>query len=144
VPGAYTILPARSLVLTWAWGVLTDQELIDHARTLSADPRFGQDFAQLSDLREVTDLRVTSAGVRTLASINPFGAGARRALLTSADSAFGMARMYELMRDNASSDAVHVFRELETALQWLKASVTEVERVKARSKLDAVFDSSGT
>ena len=84
MPVGYTIDLARSLVLSRGWGVVTDREILAHARALTADPRFERSFHQLADLREVTDARVTDfANKQMLVRLNPFGAGARRAMVVT-------------------------------------------------------------
>ena len=40
MPGSYLIDVANGIVFTRAWGVLADDEIIAHAQTLRADPRF--------------------------------------------------------------------------------------------------------
>jgi hypothetical protein len=105
MPCAYTIDLARSLVLSRGWGVLTDRELLVHVRALTADPRFARYLRQLADLRDVTDVQVTASTIiREMVRLNPFGAGARRALVVTSDVVFGMARMYQILRDEPSEE----------------------------------------
>lgn len=104
MPFAFTIELSRRLVLSRGWGVLTDRELVAHVRALAADPRFRPDLHQLCDFVDVTDVKVTAAGVREMTGLNPFGAGARRALAVSSDVAYGMARMYQIMRGDAPDE----------------------------------------
>ena len=119
MPGAYTIDLARSLVLSRGWGgVVTDRELLAHVRALTADPRFAQHFHQLTDLREVTDFEVTASTIREMARLNPFGAGARRALVVTSHEVFGMVRMYQLLTDE-SPDELQIFWKTVDALRWL-------------------------
>jgi len=101
MPGAYTINLALSLVLSRGWGVVTDRELLAHVRALTADPRFAPHFHQLADLRDVTDFEVTASTIREMAKLNPFGAGARRALVITSGEVFGMVRMYQLLTDES-------------------------------------------
>ena len=118
MPGSYTILPAARFVYTRGWGVVTDEQLHAHAIALRADPRFQPAFAQLADLRDVSDIQITSAGIRTMPLLNPFGKGARRAFVTPNTTAFGLARMYELMKQD-DDDQLMVVREISDALKWL-------------------------
>ena len=118
MPGSYTILPAARFVYSRGWGVLTDEHLQAHATALRADPRFLPSFAQLADFRDVSDIQVTSAGIRAMTHINPFGKGARRAFVTPNATAFGLGRMYELMKSN-DEDQLMVVREVSEALKWL-------------------------
>jgi hypothetical protein len=113
---------------------VTDCELLAHARALTADPRFARNFHQLADLREVTDARVTeSTNKQLLVKLNPFGAGARRAMVVTCDVAYGMARMYQILREG-SLDELEIFRELDDALQWLGIAEAKAELLSALSQ----------
>lgn len=118
MPGAYTIDLPRSLVLSRGWGVLTDRELLAHVRALTTDSRFAPHFRQLADLRDVMEVKFTASTIREMVRLNPFGAGARRALVVTSDELFGMARMYQLLTDE-SPDELQIFRKMDDALQWL-------------------------
>ena len=48
-------------------------------------------------------------------------AGARWAIIASTDVVFGMARMYELLRGDASYE-IRVFRSAEEAQRWVEES----------------------
>jgi len=133
MPGAYTIDLARSLVLSRGWGVVTDRELLAHVRALTADPRFAPHFRQLADLRDGTDMQVTASTIREMVRLNPFWAGARRALVVTSDVVFGMARMYQLLRDE-SPDELQIFRKVDDALQWLGIADAKEELLLALSQ----------
>jgi hypothetical protein len=130
MPGSYAIDTGRSLVLSRGWGVLTDGELLAHVRALAIDQRFAPHFCQLADLRDVTTFEVSSATIRAMASLNPFGVGARRALVVGSDVAFGMARMYQILRDE-SPDVFEIFREIVPALDWLGLADARHELIAA-------------
>jgi hypothetical protein len=118
MPAAYTIDEPRSLVLSRAWGAVTDGELLAHARTLAADPRFRPHFRQFSDFRDATRTDITRAGLRHHSSLNPFGPGARRAIVVGSDVVYGMARMYQVMRAE-DGDELEIFRDAGQAFEWL-------------------------
>jgi hypothetical protein len=118
MPSDYRIDRPRSLVISRSWGMVTDQDLLGHARALGRDPHFRSDMRQLYDFREVTIPNVGSATVLELANLSPFGVGARRACIVGSEVAFGMARMFQMLRDTAR-DEIQVFREAEPALEWL-------------------------
>jgi hypothetical protein len=103
-------------------------------RTLSADPRFAKNFCQLADLRDVTDIQVTAATIREMVRLNPFWAGARRAVVVTSDVVFGMARMYQILRDE-SPDALEIFRKMDGALQWLGIVDEKAELLSTLSKV---------
>ncbi|MFI5120946.1 MAG: hypothetical protein ACHQM4_11065 [Thermoanaerobaculia bacterium] len=118
MPCSYTILPESRFVYTRGWGVVTDAMVLAQAHALKSDPRFQPSFAQLYDLRDAT-LAFTSEGLREVALMSPFGAGARRAFVSgSSDAIFGMVRMYEALREPAR-DQVMGFHDMHEALRWL-------------------------
>ncbi|MBI3449325.1 MAG: hypothetical protein HY049_10475 [Acidobacteria bacterium] len=118
MPGSYIIDAPRGIVFSRGWGVLTDVEILAHARALRADPRFDPSLRQVADFRGLTEIRVTSRGVRLTAEINPFRTDARRAFIAPTDEAFGLLRMFSLYAD-ASPAQVRIFRELGPALEWI-------------------------
>jgi hypothetical protein len=130
MPCSYTIDLARSLVLSRGWGILTDGELLAHVRALTIDPRFARSFHQLADLRDVADVEVSTSTIREMARLNPYGDGSRRAVVVTSDVLFGMARMYQILRDEPT-DELEVFRKLDDALRWLGIFTSKEELVYA-------------
>ena len=133
MPCGYTIDLARSLVLSRGWGVVTDREILAHVRALIADPRFARNFHQLLDLRDVTNVQFTASTVREMVRLNPFGAGARRAVVVTNDIVFGMARMYQILADE-SPDELQIFRKMDDALQWLGIADAKAALLSALSQ----------
>jgi hypothetical protein len=122
MPIAYRIDQDRRLVLTRAWGVLTDADILDHKEHLAKDPHFQAPMVELSDLRSVERLDVTTEGVKAMVAHDAGNvdrvAGHRLALVVGSDEVFGMARMYGLRR-GADGDGVGVFRDMAEAEAWL-------------------------
>lgn len=140
MPANYSIDVVRHLVVSRGWGTLTEEAMLGHARRLAGDPRFRRDMRHLFSFRDVTDARLSSNAVGAVAMANPFGAGAQRAILVGSEVAFGVARMYELLRTPAP-DQLQVFRELEPALEWL--GLTEA-KADVLAQLAAIRESPGT
>ena len=118
MPADYRIARALGLVISRGWGVVTDDDLLGHARALGRDPHFRPDLRQLYDFRDAAAQDFGGATVLELANLSPFGAGARRAIVVGGDIAFGMAQMFKLLRDNLRDD-IRVFRDVGEALAWL-------------------------
>jgi hypothetical protein len=137
MPAAYAIDPVRCLVLSRAWGVLTDHDLLAHTRAVAADPRFAPHFNQLADLRDVTEFQVATSTIWEIARLNPYGAGARRAAVVRSDLVYAMARMYQMMRAQ-SLDEMEVFRELDQALHWLGLAEASTELLSALSNASPI------
>ncbi len=76
-------------------------------------------MAQLADLRAVEDYELRIETLRQLASLSPFGAGSRRAIVVGSVAAYGLARMFQVLREG-SPDVLRIFRNMEAALEWLE------------------------
>lgn len=118
MPGSYLIDSTRSIVFSRAWGILTDDELLWHAQTLRADPRFDPAFRQIGNFLDLSEVRVTAEGVRTLAQFNPFNTDSRRAIVAPTDLAFGLVRMFEA-HTRSDPDQFRVFRAIGPAFEWV-------------------------
>ena len=116
--GSYLIDAPRGIVFSRGWGYLTDGEILEHARRLAADPRFASRFSQVTDFRDLSELRVTAKGVQRVSESNPFRRDARRAFVVASNEAFGMVRMFEQFAD-AEPGQFAVFRTLEPAMAWV-------------------------
>jgi len=122
MPIDYQIDRARRLILTRAWGTLTDGDILSLKAKLLSDPEFDPDMPELSDVSAIEQLEVTAAGVRAMVAHDSQNAarrsGFRLALVVPADEAFGMARMYQMMGDR-QDHTVGVFRSRAEAEVWL-------------------------
>jgi hypothetical protein len=136
VPGSYLIDVANRLVVSRVWGVVAAETFIAHARGLAADSRFEPSFRQIADLREIARAELSAEDVRQIAEANPFGPGARRAVVVGADVIFGLARMYEQLADQ-SPDQFRVFRDYDEAVRWL--GLPEGWTPPPLDRADAVF-----
>jgi hypothetical protein len=118
MPASYVIDTERRRVISRAWGVLSEEELIAHYRAIAADLSFDPTFSQIADLREVTGFALSSSAVRREASMRVFDRTARRALVATSDIAFGLSRMYASEAYDVSP-STEVFRDMADAEEWL-------------------------
>ena len=80
---------------------------------------FDPSFSQLSDLMHVTVMNITGAEMQELVASTAFSSRSRRAVLASNDLAFGLARMFEQIREAKGDLGIRVLRKLEDALDWI-------------------------
>ena len=118
MPASYLIDQERGVVFSRGWGVLTDEEILAHAKVLRADARLTPGLRQVADFRDVTTLGVTSEGVRRAAKNNPWGPDARRSMIAPLDETLGMLRMFGIYL-NADTSQFRIFRSLEPAMEWV-------------------------
>ncbi|HTQ58723.1 MAG TPA: hypothetical protein VMI32_00745 [Candidatus Solibacter sp.] len=102
-----------------ATGVLNKEDALAHQNRLRADPDFDPAYSQLLDFRHVTQIELTAADIQQLAVSNIFSSESRRAFLVPNDLAFGLARMYEMLRESAGERGIRIFRDLDEALGWV-------------------------
>lgn len=119
MPADYFFDHSHNLVYSYAQGPLSFNEMIDHQCRLRNDPQFRDTMNQLIDFCSVTELHIASAGVRHLSEASFFSATSRRAIVVDGrDVMFGLARMYEILRDRGP-EQITVFRSFPEALKWL-------------------------
>jgi len=121
MPTFFNIDKDRRLVMSTATGVFNKEDALSHQQRLQAHPDFDPSYSQLADFTHVTKFDVTAEDIRQLAFNSLFAPSARRALLVSGDFAFGLGRMYEMLREGAGESGVRVFRNLDEALDWVLA-----------------------
>lgn len=121
MPAFYKIDRENRLVMSIASGTITMAEALDHHQKLRSDPDFDPAFSQLLDVSHVTKIELTTEDVRRLAQAAMFSSTSRRAILVSSDTAFGLARMFEILRESAGDTGIEVFRDLDEALDWVLA-----------------------
>jgi hypothetical protein len=104
-------------------GTLGDRDLLGLADELEKTPELRTDFSLLIDLRQADGTGVTSAGVRALVA-RPLvlSAASRRAVVVPSDLGFGMARMYEMLREDRGG-ATRAFRDYDEARRWVETDV---------------------
>ena len=110
---------ANRIVILNVSGELEDSDLLSLAIGIEDDPEVKPDFSLLVDARRADARSVTSAGVRALASRRfALSPGSRRGIVVPNELGFGMARMYEALRDTWGG-AIRVFRDYEEAQRWV-------------------------
>ena len=118
LPATYSIDVSRKLVISRAWGAITNDDVREHARKLRADPLFDPGYRQLLDMSGITE-DLVDINTKQESSNNPlFAPGVRRAWVSSADYPYAMARMYAVAAER-HGQVVEVFREMSEAEEWL-------------------------
>jgi hypothetical protein len=115
----YTIDPARRLLRTRGWGVVSTRDLQDLTNRILVDPAFNAEYRSLADLREVTAVAVDSMTMAETASMPLFTPGTRRAIVAPSDAVYDVARTFASYAERAGQE-VRVFRELAQAEAWLE------------------------
>jgi hypothetical protein len=119
----YRIETERQLVHSRGWGVVSTEDLNDWISDLLSDRLFRPEFRSLIDLRLVTDVAVDPTTIARAAATPLFDAGARRAIVATSDSVFGVARMFASYAERIGQHLM-VFRELRPAEEWIGLRVS--------------------
>ena len=123
MPIKYFIDKDMGVVFTTASDVLTENELFEHKRKLISDPNFKPGFVELSDVRFITDLKISPSSIEAFVAQDESDAERLKdfklAIVVSGALEFGMGAMYEMMsRENSTN--VRIFRDLGQAREWLE------------------------
>ena len=115
---SYTIDHDHELVLTRGWGILRASDFQDLFCHLHADPAFVSDYRSLVDLREVTEIAMSSVGLNEAAATPIYHPGTRRAIVVASDSVYATALTYTAFNEGMGQ-LMSIFRDLESAQTWL-------------------------
>ena len=118
MPATYSIDVSRKLIISRAWGAITNDDVREHARMLRADPLFDPSYRQLLDMSGITEDLVDFSTKQEASYNQIFAPGVRRAWVSSADYPYAMARMYAIAAE-AQGQVIGVFREMSEAEEWL-------------------------
>ncbi len=121
MPAFYKIDKERRLVMSTGSGVLTRADIAAHQERLSKDPDFDPRFSQLLDCTHLIKVEIGPADVRLFAQKNIFSEDSRRAFVVKDDLQFGLARMFEMLREASGERGIRVFRSLDEGLDWIFA-----------------------
>jgi hypothetical protein len=119
MPVFYKIDKERRVVLSSGSGTLTIADAKVHQQRLASDPDFDPSFSQIADFTQFTQFDLSSEDIRQMAERSLFSPESRRAFIVPNDFAFGLARMFEILRDLAGEKGIRVCRSLEEALDWV-------------------------
>ncbi len=126
MPVTYTIDPTRRQVTCAGQGILTKDELDAHIKRLQADPLFNRTYRQFWDLTDVNRIELTFPEMMWLAEKNIFAPTTPRAFLAPTDATFGIARMFDMLRQARGETGIRIFRERAEALAWLEQAPAEI------------------
>jgi hypothetical protein len=124
MPVFYKIDKERRVVLSSGSGTLTLADAKVHQERLENDPDFDPSFSQIADFTQFTQFDLSSNDIRQMAERSLFSPESRRAFIVPNDFAFGLARMFEILRDLAGEKGIRVCRSLEEALDWVLSKST--------------------
>lgn len=114
--GAFLSLDDVSQVLLIRFeGVITDDVLLDHYKTVRNWIAAHGYYSQISDFSGITSLQVTARAINHLAASAPLVPdNYLRIVVAPQDNVFGMARMFEMLGSPTRSN-VHIFRTIAEA-----------------------------
>lgn len=119
MPQFYKIDKECRLVLSSASGVFSRADAAGHMEKLLKDPDFNPSCSQIADFTQVTRIELPAQDIHELAQRSVFSRLSRRALIVPNDVAYGLGRMFEMLRQNHGEMGIRVFRNLGDALNWV-------------------------
>ena len=102
MPVVLKINPQKKLVYSTFFGVVTDQELLEHSKTIAEHPNFRPEFNEIADLTMVTELRVTPVALQELASRDSvFQNSVKHVIVAPKDFSFKKAEQFRQMAESS-------------------------------------------
>lgn len=124
---AYELDEERSLAIVTVRGDLSDGEMVDWFGGFLAALGRLERVGGVVDTRGLAGFQVSSEAVHTLTVMaeghDAVFADSRWAFVADQDVVFGMARMYQMLRESAPYE-IGVFRSMEEALRWLEGAAS--------------------
>ncbi|UCF05396.1 MAG: hypothetical protein JSV33_16045 [bacterium] len=110
-------------------GALQRDELIAVLDKVYKTPGYDPDMDVVWDLREADLTSFSSEDIQAVRNFvgRKWGTGgkSRAALVVSRDVEFGLTRMYEVYLESDTKSQVHVFRDMDKAMEWIRSENDE-------------------
>jgi hypothetical protein len=121
MPAVITIDQARGIRFTTLTGVVSPHEILDAYSRVAGDPALSNVTRSLVDVREGSVAALTSKDVRAYAQLPalPRQSEMRLAIVATDSAAYGVSRMYSMLRESTHAGETRVFRDYDEAVVWL-------------------------
>lgn len=122
MPVVLKVNPQKKVVYSTFFGVVTDEEILDHAQTIRSHPDFRRDYAEIVDLTMVSELRFTQEAMQRVASRpSVFEPAVKHVIIAPKDFAFSKAQTITNLAVASRKD-VKVVRTAAEAFEFLGLS----------------------
>jgi hypothetical protein len=122
VPVAWRFDESHRVLCVRLHGEVTDEDLLGYARHVTQDLGLPPQHHELIDLRDISVPRASTPTLRRVAQMFEDAerepAGVKVGFVATSDAAYGLARMYQALRDR-SPVQMRVFRDMAGARAWL-------------------------
>ncbi len=121
MPISYRFDKSLNVVFVKGRGKVSREQLVDLATKIVTDPELPPSRDKLIDCHETQPMGISTSALREVARIFSNGDAVRRcriAMVANQDLAYGLFRMYQILRDESPSE-FRVFRETREAEEWL-------------------------
>lgn len=118
----YLIVPQHRLVLVWGRGETSVNECIECIQKIHAEPEHSHEYDAISD---VTDLKTDLSGqeiheiIQFIKTCSTGNTPTKNAIIANNDRTYAQSRMYEQLSDGITPIKTAVFRDWQSALEWL-------------------------
>ncbi len=139
MPISFDVYPGLGLFVTRYQGVVTDEQFRDaYARIRPANPNWLR-LNEIADMRAMNSFAVAHSVLQKEAELTgrylaEADAHVRCAFVAPEDLPFALSRVYGAHADFAGREEVHVFRDAESAVEWLGIPETGRQEIFASPK----------
>ncbi len=107
------------MVHTRISGPLNFEVFAGYCRELQANGSFRPSMAELVNLQDVTDVKISTAEITLLAKRQIFDAHARRALVAKSDLVYGICRMFIAFCGFDGEHNIRAFHHIDEGQRWV-------------------------
>jgi len=122
------IVPDNRLVRGKSAGSLTPRQWLQSLKILLADPDYETQYDEIWDFRDDTQISCTYEECEKFlgaeATLRPDPYERHVAIVVGDEAAYGIARMFQLLAQERGRGGIQVFRNLDTAEDWIHGSQT--------------------
>jgi hypothetical protein len=100
MPVTLTIDVEKRLVYSAFLGDITEEEFLQHSRTIESHPKFDPTFSEIVDFRSVTDVTVSKDALQAMAGKKSiFADSAHHVVIAPSGLITGLARMFQALAE---------------------------------------------
>jgi hypothetical protein len=127
MPATFKIDTTLRVVASLLEGTITDDDLISLQRGMRSHPDYSRHFHQILLVTRVSNLAVSAHGFQNIHDARV--PGTQWAIVAESGAPFGMARMFQTLREGPQS--IEVFREMSKACEWLSLDEQKIRSIFA-------------
>ena len=126
----YRILPEHRLIAICNWGETSIEEINTFSLNLRSDPNYSYDHDAIVD-NSLSTTTFSNNEIYMLAKYrkDPRAVKIKIAIIAPTDLSYGISRMHGALSESENPYNINIFRDMNSAIEWLDRSELDIERI---------------